>query len=348
MTVDDLDFVLPPELIAQAPAAERPASRLLHYRRSDRSLAHRQFRDLPDLLRAGDLLVFNNTRVVPARFYLRAPTGRLVEGLFLEQPSATRWRALLKNVGHWTPETTFKMEPSPAEPIAVRIVEKLADGGFELSFDQAIDAKTLLESVGRMPLPPYIKREKRADPRDEQDRRRYQTVYAATAGSVAAPTAGLHFDESIFQRLAARQIEKTFVTLDVGLGTFRPVTSERLTDHKMHVEHFVIDNAAGEAINRAKKEGRRVIAVGTTAARVLESQPAGDIRPGHGDTGIFIYPPYSWRHVDALVTNFHMPRSTLIALVAAFVGLETQRSIYATAIEHRYHFFSYGDSSLLE
>jgi S-adenosylmethionine:tRNA ribosyltransferase-isomerase len=344
----DLDFHLPPELIAQEPASERPSSRLLHYRRHDRTTNHRQFRDLPNLLKAGDLLVFNNTRVLPARFYLRAATGRRIEGLFLEQPSPTRWRVLLKNVGSWTTETVFSLDPAAEENCKIRIVEKLPGGGFELALDRPAEARAILDVIGRMPLPPYIGREKGADPRDDADRERYQTVYAAKLGSVAAPTAGLHFDDSIIAQLSARGIGRTFVTLDVGLGTFKPVTAERLTDHKMHVERYSIDGTAAEAINAAKREGRRVIAVGTTAARVLESQSTGQIKPTSGETGIFIYPPYQWKWVDGLVTNFHMPKSTLIALVAAFVGHAEQRRLYAEAIHHQYRFFSYGDSSFLE
>jgi S-adenosylmethionine:tRNA ribosyltransferase-isomerase len=348
LNAEDLHFHLPPELIAQEPTAERPASRLLHYRRSDQSLAHRQFSDLPNLLRAGDLLVFNDARVIPARFYLKAPTGRRIEGLFFEQPAAGIWHALLKQAGKWTPETNLLLDAPSDEPIYVRIVRKLDQDGFELRVDSPLPAVDLLERIGRMPLPPYIKRDKGVDRRDEADKERYQTVYAAASGSVAAPTAGLHFDASILAALRAKGIEQTFVTLDVGLGTFKPVTAEQLTDHAMHVERYRLDSAAADAINSAKREGRRVIAVGTTAARVLESQAPGEVQARSGETGIFIYPPYEWKWVDALLTNFHMPRSTLIALVAAFVGLPQQRSLYATAIEQRYRFFSYGDSSFLE
>lgn len=353
MNTADLDFHLPPELIAQMPAAQRPASRLLHYRRAERSITHRAFGDLPSLLRAGDLLVFNNAKVVPARFTLIKPTGGRIEALFVSQTHPRQWRVLLKNVGAYTSETTYTFEPPPAWSAQltmphVRILTHHSEGEFTLELHHDTDAVTFLERIGRMPLPPYIKRAKQQDERDDFDRDRYQTVYADVSGSVAAPTAGLHFDEQILNNLAARGVERAFVTLHVGMGTFKPVTADTLQGHTMHVERYTIDATAAEQVTRAKREGRRVIAVGTTAARVLESQPEHSIEPRSGETGIFIYPPYRWKWVDALITNFHLPRSTLIALVAAFVGLDEQRRIYAEAIAERYRFFSYGDSSFLE
>ena len=346
MNAADLDFVLPPELIAQAPAAERPAARLLHYRRADASIAHRHFADLPGLLRAGDLLVFNDARVTPARFTLLKPTGGRVEGLFVGQTSPGRWTVLLKNLGPVKPDLVLAFENDRA--VTARVTAKHGDDGYAMDVNSDDPADALLDRLGRMPLPPYIRRDKSADPRDESDRERYQTVYARAAGSVAAPTAGLHFDAGVLADLAARGIERAFVTLHVGLGTFKPVTAPTLEDHAMHVERYTIDAAAADAINAAKRDSRRVISVGTTAARVLESQPAGAVTPRDGETGIFLYPPYAWKHVDALLTNFHLPRSTLIALVAAFVGLDAQRRIYGQAIANGYRFFSYGDSSFLE
>ncbi len=384
MRTDELDFHLPPDLIAQEPAPRRVASRLLHYRRAARSIAHRQFTDLPSLLRPGDLLVFNNARVVPARFYLIKPTGGRFEGLFLSQREPRRWSVLLKNIGPWTPEGRYRFEqfapsvpPPPGEARRglgttetsgsseglhltspgeegtggpdVRIVAQGAEGQFTIEVDTDESPIALLERLGRMPLPPYIRRDKRSDPRDEADRERYQTVYARESGSVAAPTAGLHFDPAILQQLDDRGIERAFLTLHVGMGTFKPVTAGTLEGHNMHVERYSIDTACADQINRAKSDGRRVVAVGTTAARVIESQPADQpITPRDGETGIFIYPPYRWKHVDALITNFHLPRSTLIALVAAMIGLDEQRRLYAEAIAQRYRFFSYGDSSFLE
>jgi S-adenosylmethionine:tRNA ribosyltransferase-isomerase len=350
MRTDDLDFHLPPELIAQAPPPERTASRLLHYRRSDRSVSHLTFAQLPPLLRPGDLLVFNNTRVIPARFTLRKPTGGRVEGLFLSETSPSHWRVLLRNLGPPRPEP-LHLDGAPG--LRAHVSASLGEGEYDLSLtaeEGAVPpAPEILARVGRMPLPPYIKRNRDHDARDALDRERYQTVFAQAAGAVAAPTAALHFTEALFRELDERGVRRTFVTLHVGVGTFKPVTADRLEEHAMHAEPYTIDDAAAEAINRAKFEGRRVIAVGTTSARVLESQPPDQpIRPTSGTTQIFIYPPYRWRHTDALITNFHLPRSTLIALVAALVGLEEQRRIYQVAIEEKYRFFSYGDAMLVE
>ncbi len=213
--------------------------------------------------------------------------------------------------------------------------------------DEPADA--LLARVGRMPLPPYIRRDKEHDERDALDRERYKTVFARSAGAVAAPTASLHFSHDLLAELAAAGIDRTFVTLHVGIGTFKPVTADRLADHAMHREAYTISAEAADALNAAKRDGRRIVAVGTTAARVLESQPTGEaFEPRSSDTAIFIYPPYTWRHVGAMITNFHLPRSTLIALVAALIGLDEQRRLYRIAIEERYRFFSYGDAMLIE
>lgn len=346
MTADDLDFTLPPELIAQAPAAERSLSRLLHYRRQDRAIAHRAFADLPAILRPSDLLVFNDARVTPARLALVKATGGRVEALFVRQNGPRKWSAMLKNLGPVRPDVPLHLEADPG--VVVTVLRQHDGGVYDLIVHTDEPADALLARLGRMPLPPYIRREKMADERDAFDRERYQTVYAKAGGSVAAPTAGLHFEESIFAALDHAGVQRTWVTLHVGLGTFKPVEVDRLADHTMHVERYTLGDTAVAAINLAKCEGRRVIAVGTTAARVLESQPPGDLTPRDGDTGIFLYPPYRFRHVDALLTNFHLPRSTLIALVAAFVGLDAQRRVYAEAIANRYRFFSYGDTSFLE
>ncbi|MDB5326396.1 MAG: tRNA preQ1(34) S-adenosylmethionine ribosyltransferase-isomerase QueA [Phycisphaerales bacterium] len=346
MRADDLDFVLPPDLIAQAPAAQRPAARLLHYRRTDRAIAHRQFADLPSILRPGDLLVFNDARVTPARFTLVKSTGGIVEGLFVRQIATSEWTVMLKNLGPLRPEAALHFAADKS--VNVHALRHNEDGTYDIAVSGLESADLLLERLGRMPLPPYIRREKSVDERDAFDRERYQTVYAKAGGSVAAPTAGLHFDEAMLASLRAAGVERAFVTLHVGLGTFKPVEVDALADHTMHVERYSLDHAAVDAINSAKRDGRRVIAVGTTAARVLESQPAGELSPCDGETGIFIYPPYAWKYVDALLTNFHLPRSTLIALVAGFVGLDQQRRMYAEAIAERYRFFSYGDTSFLE
>ena len=346
MRVDELDYDLPPELIAQAPAADRAASRLLRFDRAGGAIEHRQFSDVPSLLRAGDLLVMNDARVTPARFTLVKPTGGRVEGLFVEQRGARRAIVMLKNLGPVRPEATLRFERDASA--GLRVIGRGEGGLVEVELDADEPLTDVLARVGRMPLPPYIKRERGADARDDADEARYQTVYANAPGSIAAPTAGLHFTPQIFDALAARGVERTTLTLHVGLGTFKPVEAASLADHPMHVERFELPAEACETINRAKRDGRRVIAVGTTTARVLESQPAGELSPGVGETRLLIRPPYAWRRVDALFTNFHQPRSTLIALVAAFVGLDAQRRIYAEAIARRYRFFSYGDAMFAE
>ena len=346
MRTDDLDFDLPPELIAQTPAAERAASRLLHYRRDDRSIAHRHFTDLPDLLRPGDLLVFNDARVVPARFYLRKVTGGRVEGLFLHEILPGLWRVLLRNLGHYR---SHPLSFEPEQRLTAIVGASYGEGEYDLLVKTSEPALEILARLGRMPLPPYIRRDKEHDDRDAADRERYQTVYARTPGAVAAPTAGLHFTNDLLKRLADRGVESTFVTLHVGIGTFRPVTADTLERHAMHSESYTISADAAAALNRAKRERRRIVAVGTTSARVLESQPADQpFAETTAETSIFIYPPYAWRHVGAMITNFHLPRSTLIAMIAALVGLEEQRRIYRVAIEERYRFFSYGDAMLVE
>lgn len=343
MRSDELDFILPPELIAQSPSPNRSASRLLHYQKSARTIQHRVFSDLPGLLHPGDVLVFNDARVIPARFMLRKSTGGRVEGLFLREASNRRWRVLLRNVGQPGP-MHFANDPQTA----VTIVQSIGAGEFEIEITSDESANDLLARLGRMPLPPYIKRDKEQDARDEQDRESYQTVYAKTAGSVAAPTAGLHFTQRVLNELDARQIQRVYLTLHVGMGTFKPVTADNLKEHAMHTERYEIDAAAAAQLNQAQADQRRIVAIGTTSARVLESYPDRPWEPCTGETSIFIYPPYQWKRVGALLTNFHLPKSTLIALVAAMVGIDQQRQIYQTAIENRYRFFSYGDAMLID
>lgn len=343
MNASDLDFHLPPELIAQLPSPDRAASRLLHYTRASKVIEHKTFSDLPSLLRRGDLLVFNDAQVVPARFTLRKSTGGRIEGLFVRELSVGRWRVMLKSLGTFKGELWFENDASVIVTKTTRVDEE-----YEIDIATTEPALLVLGRLGRMPLPPYIKREKDRDERDEFDRERYQTVFAKSAGSIAAPTAGLHFTPELLDRLGEMGVERAFLTLHVGLGTFKPVAVEKLEDHAMHVEAYSIPPATAEAINRAKRERRRVISVGTTSTRVLESQPVGEIAATSGETGIFIYPPYTWKHVGALITNFHLPKSTLIALVAAMVGLDEQRRIYAEAIAQKYRFFSYGDAMFVE
>jgi S-adenosylmethionine:tRNA ribosyltransferase-isomerase len=343
MKTDELNFELPAELIAQTPNGERGESRLLHYHRSTRAIAHRTFAVLPSLLRPGDLLVFNDARVIPARFVLRKETGGLVDGLFLSEEGPGIWRVMLRNAG------TARNLIIERAGIALTVLKQVEGGEYLIKMADRRPALEILNQVGRMPLPPYIHRSRQQDDRDVVDRERYQTVYSNKPGAIAAPTAGLHFTEGILKELESAGVKKTFVTLHVGVGTFKPVTADELSQHPIHSENYSIDSAAAEALNRAKREKRRIIAVGTTATRVLESQPEdAQFSARSAETSIFIYPPYRWKHVDALITNFHLPRSTLIALVAAMVGLDEQRKIYQTAIAQRYRFFSYGDAMFIE
>jgi S-adenosylmethionine:tRNA ribosyltransferase-isomerase len=319
----------------------------LHYRRADRSIRHLRFSELPDLLNPTDLLVFNDALVIPARFALRKSTGGRIEGLFVSEPSPGRWIAMLKNLGAAAPGTKFQFENAPE--ITARLLATIGEGQYEFAIDPATPAHSLLDRIGRMPLPPYIKRGKTADPRDALDRQRYQTIYSRASGAVAAPTAGLHFTPELLNALDSQGIDRAMVTLHVGLGTFKPIAVENLADHPMHSEAYAVDETAAGKLERARLENRRIVAVGTTSARVLESHPANEPwRAKTGQTSIFIYPPYDWRHIGALITNFHLPRSTLIALVAAMTGLDEQRRIYAEAIKKQYRFFSYGDAMLIE
>ena len=347
MKTEDLDFDLPADLIAQTPASDRAGSRLLRFSRADQSISHHCFSDLATLLRPGDLLVFNDAKVIPARFFLRKSTGGRIEGLFVAEPRVGQWRVLLKDVGDAAVGTSLEFDGDPC--LGAQVLQNRGGGEYLLAISPALAATEILDRLGRMPLPPYIKRDKGRDDRDVLDRQRYQTIYARAPGAVAAPTAGLHFTSDLLQSLDDAGIQRAMVTLHVGLGTFKPITADSLQGHVMHSESYSLGAAAAEQLNRAKSEHRRTIAVGTTSARVLESQPAGvPFTPTSGQTDIFIYPPYRWRHVDGLITNFHLPRSTLIALVAALTGLSQQRRIYHEAIARRYRFFSYGDAMLVE
>jgi len=341
MYADFLDFPLPEHLIAQEPSVRRDASRLLVVRRANGSLEHRTFADLPDLLDPGDLLVLNDTRVLPARLVgRRERTGGKWEGLFLHATAEGLWELLCQTRGHLVEGETVLVEPGP-----LRLTLVGRAGGHWLARPEAPGtAFELLERHGRVPLPPYIRKgQARADDRD-----RYQTVYARLPGAVAAPTAGLHFTPEVFDRLDRRGVGRAFVTLHVGIGTFQPIKAEDVRHHRMHREEGELPAATAAALGACKARGNRVVAVGTTAVRVLETVAAyGEWRPWSGATELFIYPPYTFRAVDALVTNFHLPRSTLLLLVGAFAGVELMRRAYAVAVEQQYRFFSYGDAMLI-
>ncbi|MDD3449882.1 MAG: tRNA preQ1(34) S-adenosylmethionine ribosyltransferase-isomerase QueA [Gammaproteobacteria bacterium] len=338
MLSSDFHFELPDDLIARYPADHRSASRLLCLEGGTGMFQDRAFTDLVDLLRPGDLLVFNDTRVIPARLLGEKATGGKVEVLVERIIDARHALAHVRASKAPRPGTLLHLEGE----VAVEVLGR--DGAlFLLYFDADRPLLELLEAVGRIPLPPYIDREP-----EGLDRERYQTVYARRHGAVAAPTAGLHFDAGLLGRLAARGVESTFVTLHVGAGTFQPVRVDRIEEHVMHAEYVEVGEEACERVRAARARGGRVVAVGTTSVRSLETAArGGEPEPFRGDTEIFIYPGYRFRAVDALITNFHLPGSTLLMLVAAFAGHDHVMKAYRHAVEQRYRFFSYGDAMFL-
>ena len=340
MLLSDFDYNLPEELIAQTPCQQRDHSRLMVLNRKDKSISHKHFYDLKQYLKKGDTLVFNDTKVIPARLIgHRAKTGGKVEVFLLRRTEGNRWETLVKpgkkaqigNIIEFSDE--LSCEVVDHTDFGGRIVEFKFDGIFE----------EILDRLGETPLPPYI-HEKLAD------KNRYQTVYARENGSAAAPTAGLHFTKELLEEIKAMGVNLAFVTLHVGLGTFRPVNVDNIEDHVMHKEFYHIEKEAADIINNTKKNGGRVIAVGTTSIRTLESaaKEDGTIEPIADETGIFIYPRYKFKIVDAIVTNFHLPKSTLIMLISAFAGREYVLSAYEEAVREKYRFFSFGDAMFIE
>ncbi len=348
MRTSDFDYDLPPELIAQTPIEPRDASRLLVVNRATGGLEHRLFRDIGEYLRPGDLLVANRSRVIPARLAGRkADTGGAVEALLLARRpdlGPDCWEALVRPGRRVREGQELRFERAGAGALSAVVVARTEAGGRILRFtppasDEPVDA--VLEQLGTMPLPPYIHARL-------ENPERYQTVYAREPGSAAAPTAGLHFTPELLARLEAQGVETAFVLLHVGLDTFRPVEEENPDDHKMHSEAFAVDEQAAAQINAARARGGRVVAVGTTSVRVLESLPdAPQVAPRQGRTDLFITPGFQFRLVDALITNFHLPRSSLLMLVSAFAGYDLIRRAYAEAIARRYRFFSFGDAMLI-
>lgn len=335
----DFDYELPEDLIAQTPAEPRDSSRLLVYDRENKTTEDKIFRDIADYLKAGDVLVVNNTKVIPARLYALTERGAVVEVLLLKRYDMTSWEVLMRPGKKGKIGT--KMKINDRLSLTVRDVTETGERIVEFSFEGVFE--DVLSEAGTMPLPPYIK-EKLAD------QTRYNTVYSKVDGSAAAPTAGLHFTKELLEKLRDKGVEVAEVLLHVGLGTFRPVSEEIITEHKMHSEYYLVEERAAEIINRAKAEGRRVIAVGTTSVRTLESvaDERGFVRPCSGDTEIFLYPPYKMKCVDALITNFHLPESTLIMLVACMTGREEILNVYKYAVEKRYRFFSFGDAMFIK
>ena len=339
MLLSDFHYELPPDLIAQQPLAQRSASRLLHLNGANPRSCDRMFTDLPQLLRAGDLLVFNDTRVIPARLYGVKDSGGRIEVLVERVLDAQRLLAQVRASKPPRPGSSLLLEQTLPFTVIAR-----HDDLYELHSADSTPVSALLERVGHMPLPPYITR---AD--DAADRERYQTIYARKPGAVAAPTAGLHFDAPLLARLRTQGVQSAYITLHVGAGTFQPVRVARIEDHRMHSEAIEVDAAVCEQVRATRAAGGRVIAVGTTAVRSLESAArAGDIAPYCGETDIFIYPGYPFRVVDALLTNFHLPASTLLMLVCAFGGYEQIMAAYHHAVEQRYRFFSYGDAMYID
>ena len=334
----DFYYDLPEELIAQTPAEPRDSSRLLVYDRTAGTTEHKIFRDVADYLKKGDVLVINNTKVLPARMYAHTVNGGAVEVLLLKRLEKDKWEVLVKP-GR---KCTVGKKLTVSDELSLT-VEGITDSGERIiKFEYDGVFEDILDRVGSMPLPPYIRKKL-------EDKNRYQTVYAKTDGSAAAPTAGLHFTPALLQKLKDKGVEIAEVLLHVGLGTFRPVKEEVITDHKMHSEYYEIGERSAEIINRAKAEGRRIIAVGTTSVRTLESaaDENGLVKPCHGNTEIFIYPPYKFKCVDSLITNFHLPESTLLMLVAAMTGREQILNLYKTAVAEKYRFFSFGDAMMI-
>lgn len=337
MKLSDFDYPLPEALIAKLPLERRSASRLLVLGRQTGDISHQQFCDLVDLIQADDLLVFNNTKVIPARLFAKKKTGGRVEILIERLLAQDRVLAMVKGSKrlHIGDQLDF-------HGVAIEVIAK-RDDFLELKFLSAQHALDLIERFGDMPLPPYIKRKA-----SEIDRTRYQTVYAKAPGAVAAPTAGLHFDQALLDALTKKGIKQTHLTLHVGAGTFLPVRVDNITQHQMHAEYIEVSQAVCDLVAQTEKNGGRVIAVGTTSLRALESASlSGVCQPFYGDTDIFIYPGFEFQCIDALITNFHLPKSSLLMLVSALAGLENVKRAYQVAIAEKYRFFSYGDAMLI-
>jgi S-adenosylmethionine:tRNA ribosyltransferase-isomerase len=338
MRPSDFSYTLPPELIAQHPSPIRSASRLLHLERG--GVADRSFTDLPDLLRPGDLLVFNDTRVLPARLYGRKDSGGRVELLLERILGDHKARVQIRASKSPRSGTRIAIECG-TDPVAVT-VGPIADGFYDLEFSSPVFE--VLEAIGHTPLPPYIER-----PDGPADRDRYQTVFARRPGSVAAPTAGLHFDAALLEALRRRGVAMGFLTLHVGAGTFQPLRVERVEQHRMHRERIEIEEPLCRLVADTRDRGGRIVAVGTTSVRALETAAQdGELRPYCGDTGLFIYPGHHFRSVDALITNFHLSRSTLLMLVSAFAGRERVLAAYRHAVAGGYRFYSYGDAMFID
>jgi S-adenosylmethionine:tRNA ribosyltransferase-isomerase len=345
MNITSFDYDLPPHFIAQHPAPQRDRSRLLVVQRGGSVIGHRVFADLPDLLNPSDLLILNDTRVVPARLLgRRADTGGKWEGLFLHETPDGLWELMSQTRGRLSAGETILVEAPPAPPLPLELVSKTPARHWLARPHGEGSTTEVLARYGRIPLPPYIRKGRAED----ADRERYQTVYAQQSGAVAAPTAGLHFTPDVFERLRQRGIDWAFVTLHVGIGTFQPIQVTDVTQHQVHREWGELPAATVVAITACKERGGRIVAVGTTSVRVLETAASlGPLRPWRGESELTIRPGFAFRVVDGLVTNFHLPRSSLLMLVAAFTGLESMHATYREAIAQEYRFYSYGDAMVI-
>ena len=345
MLLSEYDYDLPEELIAQLPADKRENSRMMVLSRNDKTISHKHFYDIVDLLDENTLLVMNNTKVLPARLIGHKDTGAKIEVFLLKQTDNTKhlWDVLIKPSKRVKPDTIIKI----SDELSVKVLKRLEENG-EWLVELVFSGNNILDVLhrnGQIPLPPYIERKIANEDIKKLDFERYQTVYAKDEGSVAAPTAGLHFTEEILDKLQKKGIELCYVTLNVGLGTFRPVQCENVENHKMHSETFEISEKAAEQINNAKISGKKIVAVGTTTVRTLETayQKYGCIKACQDHSELFIYPPYEFKLIDNLITNFHLPKSTLLMLVSALAGKDFIFKAYREAIENKYRFFSYGD-----
>ena len=339
MNVSDFYYDLPEELIAQTPIEKRDESRLMVLNRANQTIEHKTFKDIIDYLEPGDCLVRNNTKVIPARLYGKKATGAKIEFLLLNRIEGDIWECIVRPGHKLKPGTEAEFGDGI---LKAKVLDVMEGGTRKVEFKYEGIFNEILDKIGLMPLPPYIHE-------SLKDNDRYQTVYAKYEGSAAAPTAGLHFTPELFEKIKAKGIDVANVTLHVGIGTFRPVKVENVEEHHMHSEHFYIKQEDADKINNAKKNGKRVIAVGTTSCRVLETiaDENGMVKPTEGDTQIFIYPGYKYKCLDGLVTNFHLPESTLIMLVSALAGRDYIMKAYNEAVKERYRFFSFGDAMLI-
>ncbi|MBR4893410.1 MAG: tRNA preQ1(34) S-adenosylmethionine ribosyltransferase-isomerase QueA [Clostridia bacterium] len=341
MKLSDFYYDLPEELIAQTPLEDRTSSRLLVLNKENGDISHRTFKDIKEYLNPGDLLVLNNTRVIPARLYgIKSKTGSKIEFLLLKRIDLTKWEVILKPGKKAREGAEFSFGDGLLNAKVIKVKE---DGNRIVEFSYNGVFEDILDKLGQMPLPPYIKEKLK-------DKERYQTVYSKHEGSSAAPTAGLHFTNELLDEIKNMGVKISFVTLHVGLGTFRPVKCDNIKEHKMHSEHFFIDKSTCDMINETKKNGNKVIAVGTTSVRVLESVARDDgyLEPCEGDTEIFIYPGYKFKVVDKLITNFHLPESTLLMLICALSDKDTIFKAYKAAVNEKYRFFSFGDAMFIQ